>query len=115
MVKEFTCIVCPTGCSLRVETEGNKVLNVTGNLCEKGAEYSESEIVNPVRTLTTTMKAQDNKRVSVKSDRPLPKASLIKMKKILDGIYLPSPIKIGDILIKNIAETGINIIATKNI
>ena len=114
-IKEFTCIVCPLGCSLKTESDGSQILSVAGNLCKKGAEYAESELLNPVRTLTTTIKLTNSKRASVKSDKPLPKSSLIKIKKIIDDICLTPPIKIGDILIENIDKTGINIIATKNI
>ena len=39
MLREFTCIMCPLGCSLEVTEENGQVLEVKGNTCPKGREY----------------------------------------------------------------------------
>jgi len=111
----LTCIICPKGCLLTVETENGRVVSVTGNTCERGEKYAVSECVNPTRTLTTTARVAGGGMVSVKSDKPLMKGNLSEYMKIINKLSLLPPIHIGDIIIENINETGINIVATKNI
>ena len=67
MKKELTCIICPQGCNIKVEIEGNNIINVEGNGCKRGYEYAISEVKNPVRTLTTTIKLQNGKVIPVKT------------------------------------------------
>ena len=71
MKRELTCIVCPMGCTLEVELDGNKVVSVSGNTCPRGAKYAESECVNPQRTVTTTVKGEGGAILPVKTDRPI--------------------------------------------
>ena len=98
MKRELTCIVCPMGCSLEVELDGNKVVGVTGNTCPRGAKYAEAECTNPQRTITTTMKCSDGSVIAVKTDTTIPRWDLSSiytnfqspdfenaMKKVSDG------------------------------
>ena len=55
-VKEYTCIVCPMGCPLKVELEDGKVLKVTGNTCPRGEKYAITESTAPRRVLTSTVR-----------------------------------------------------------
>ena len=34
--RELTCIVCPLGCRIKVELDGDKIVSVTGNTCPRG-------------------------------------------------------------------------------
>ena len=38
-MKELICITCPRGCHLQVDDN----LNVTGNMCPRGAAYAKAE------------------------------------------------------------------------
>lgn len=111
-MKELVCIICPRGCSLKVDDD----LKVTGNFCPRGAKYAIEELTAPKRTLTTTIKTNDplHPRVSVKSDKALPKDLIFKAMEIIEKKEVKLPIKIGDVLIENILDTGCNIIATRN-
>ncbi len=111
-MKELVCIICPRGCSLKVDDN----LNVSGNFCPRGAKYAIEELTAPKRTLTTTVKTNDplRPRVSVKSDKALPKDLIFKAMAIIAKKEVKLPIKIGDIVINNILETGCNIVATKD-
>ena len=53
-MRELICIVCPKGCHLQVDEENG--CRVTGNACPRGAVYGREELLNPVRTVTTTMR-----------------------------------------------------------
>ena len=55
-MKELICIVCPNGCHLKVDEENG--YNVTGNKCERGAEYGKAELLYPMRMVTSTVRIE---------------------------------------------------------
>ena len=114
MKRELTCIICPKGCNIKVDIEGKKVVNIEGYTCKRGYEYALNEVTNPVRTLTTTIKLENGEVIPVKTDKPIPKNLIFKCMEEINKITVKLPIKIGQILIENILETGSNIVATKN-
>lgn len=116
MVKELTCITCPQGCSIKVETDDNgNVKNVEGNTCKRGYEYAVNEVTNPVRTITTTVKSSNGKMLSVKTDKSIPKKLIFDCMKEINKIEVIGKITIGQIVLENILNTGANVIATKKI
>ena len=112
MERTLTCIVCPLGCQIKVELDGKNVLSVTGNTCPKGKEYAETECVNPVRTVTTTMRCADGSLVSVKTDRPIPKEKMADCMATINGAVAKTPLAIGDVILTDVF--GSNIVATQN-
>ena len=72
-MKEFTCIMCPRGCRLTADSDLYE-LTVSGNACERGREYAESEYSNPVRTVTFNVGVSGGERrvVSARTARPVP-------------------------------------------
>ncbi len=110
MKRNFTCIICPLGCSLTAEKEGEAV-HVTGNTCPRGAEYARAEMTNPVRTVTASVRCGDG-RVSVKTDRPIRKEDIFLCMEKIHAITAKLPVRIGDILEKDVC--GANIVATQN-
>ena len=115
--REMTCIVCPNGCSLKVLYDGTNVIEVNGALCNRGEEYAQNEMTNPMRNLTTAVKVIDGTLplVSVRSDSPIPKEKLKESIKLLRHISLKAPVAIYQVILKDILGTGANIIATKDI
>ncbi len=114
-MKELVCIVCPKGCRLHVDEENN--FAVTGNSCPRGAEYGHHEISNPTRVLTSPVKLAGGlyRRCPVKTDAAVPKGKLMDIMKLLNAVELKSPVKIGDIVLQNVADTGANVVVTKNL
>ena len=112
-MKELTCIICPRGCHLVVDDE----LNVTGNTCPRGAVYAKQVLTHPTRTLTTTVRIESEIEVSlpVKSDKPLPKEKIFDAMALINKTSVKAPIKIGDVVIKNIFGLDVNIVATKDV
>ncbi len=53
--------------------------------------------------------------VPVKSSKPIPISKWIECSRVLSRIYVGAPIEIGDIICKNILNTGVDIVATRNI
>jgi len=115
--KRITCIVCPLSCKILVKTNKKRIELVHGNKCKKGIEYARSEALDPRRMLTSTVlvKYGDWPLVSVKSSKPIPKDIIYKVLNEIKKISISAPVKMGQIIISNVAGTNINIIATKNI
>lgn len=113
MKRELTCIVCPIGCSLSVDIQDGKVIDIKGNTCPRGKIYAENECVSPVRTITTSVVCKSGEMLSVKTDRPIPKNKMAEAMKIINKVSPALPISVGDVIIENVF--GSNIVATRNI
>jgi len=114
MIKELICISCPMGCHLKVNTETKEV---TGNTCKRGEIYGINEVTNPVRVITTTVKVKDGELpvIPVKTKAPIPKELNFKAMEVLNSIELQAPISMGDIIVKDILGTGVDVVATRNL
>ena len=111
---ELICIVCPKGCRLKVD---ETTFAVTGNSCEKGAEYGASELRNPTRTLTSTVRLENGAlpRCPVRTSAPIPKALMFDAMAALSGVVLTAPVRIGQVAVENVLGTGADVIVTRNI
>lgn len=112
MKHTLTCVECPMGCEIEVITENGAPVSVTGNTCPRGKLYAESEVVCPRRVLTTTVRAADGRMLPVKTSAPVKKAELFAIMQKINAYHPAAPIKIGDVLVKNISE-GADLIATE--
>lgn len=112
MNKEFICIVCPRGCHITVDDQ----MNITGNKCPRGKTYVETELKDPKRILTTTIRTtfKERPRVSCKTDKPIPKKLIFDAMRVINEVVIDKPLKIGDIVIRDILHTGSNIVLTKS-
>ncbi|MEG0339248.1 MAG: DUF1667 domain-containing protein [Oscillospiraceae bacterium] len=111
---QLICIVCPKGCHLTVD---ELTLAVTGNSCEKGEEYGKAELTAPTRVLTSTVcvNSDTQRRCPVKTNGAIPKGDIMRAMHLLDTVCLNTPIHTGDIVIKNILNSDISFVATKDI
>ena len=111
------CIGCPLGCPLTVEMEGKEVKSVSGNTCPRGDAYAKKELTNPTRIVTSTVRVAGGKlaMVSVKTQSDIPKDKIFDCVKALKDVELTAPVKIGDVVVENVAGTGVSVIATKNV
>jgi len=112
MKKEIICTVCPRGCRITVEGEGEKILSVEGYGCKRGVTYASNEFINPVRILTTTVLA-DGELLPVRSKEPVPKDKLFDCMEVIRAAKVSLPVKMHDVIISNICNTGVDIVATK--
>jgi CxxC motif-containing protein len=118
--REMICVICPNGCQLQVEIQGGeklKVTDVTGNLCDKGPEWARQEIVNPMRTISSSVLVEqgDFPLVSVRTDSPISLKKIFDVMKEIKTARVKAPIKIGDIIITKVAGMPCNIVATRNV
>lgn len=114
--RELICIGCPLGCMLTVEIESTEVVNVTGNTCPRGKTYAQKEVTNPTRIVTSSVKVVGGNRpsVSCKTKSDIPKAKIFDVVRALKEIEITAPVCIGDVLAENVADTGIQIVATSH-
>jgi len=114
MKRQMTCIICPRGCALEAELQGEQV-TVTGNACPRGAEYAVNECLHPVRTVTTTVRVtnREDTMVSVKTRTPVAKEDMARVVALLRKLTVEAPVTVGQIVAENIC--GSTIVVTKNI
>lgn len=117
MERKLTCIGCPLGCEITVETEGNEIKAVTGNTCPRGEAYARKEVTSPTRIVTTTVRVEGGclPVVSVKTKEDIPKDKITDCVKALQKICVKAPVGIGNVVLYNVAGTGIDVVATKNV
>lgn len=114
MKRELTCIICPRGCALQVEINGDEV-KVAGNACPKGAVYGHDECLHPTRTVTSFVRVsnREDTMVTVKTEEPIPKEHIFDLMRIIRKKTVQAPIAIGDVVCDNVY--GTRVIATKAI
>ena len=115
--RELICIGCPLGCPLSVTLENGEVTSVTGNTCPRGDAYARKEVTNPTRMLTSTVRVDGGvyAMVSCKTESDIPKGKIFAVTEELKAVCAKAPVAIGDVLLENVADTGVNVIATKDI
>jgi len=115
---EVICIVCPKGCHLQVsKDEKTGEYEVKGATCERGIEYGINEVTNPVRVLTSTVRITGSSlaRCPVRTDGSIPKARIFDCMEEINRVDLKVPVKVGDVVIEDIAGTGVDLIATRSV
>ena len=114
---ELICIGCPLGCPLTVEMKGTEVVSVTGNTCPNGDRYARKEVTDPRRTVTSTVRVLGGSLpvVSVKTAQDIPKNKIFDCMQELATIRVKAPVQEGYVIVSNIANTGVSVIATKEI
>lgn len=119
-VQNLICIGCPLGCPLQITIDdAGAVSAVEGNTCPRGDAYARKEATNPTRIVTSTVRVRGSKShavtVSVKTASDIPKSKIFDCIKDIKDVTVSAPIRIGDIVKPNVAGTGIDMIATKDV
>ena len=112
---KMLCINCPKGCELDVEKNGDDVV-VTGHACPRGEAYGKAELVNPTRMVTGLVRvAGMRKPLPVKTKTAVPKAKINDVLFALSQTTVQLPVKIGDVIVPDVAGTGVDVVATANL
>lgn len=117
MNKTMTCIVCPIGCELSVsyELKDGKATDITvsGNTCKRGVKYAVTELTDPQRTLTTTIRTEGGSGalLPVKSSKPIPKDKLFEGMAIVNANKAILPVKVGQVIIADFVTPGVDLVA----
>ena len=113
--RRMICIVCPKGCRLTAEPEGDG-WRVAGNACSRGEAYAAAECTHPTRVLTSTVAIAGgiHSRLPVKTTLPIPKDRLADAMAVLAAVRLEAPVSLGDVIIRDLLVTGADVVATRN-
>lgn len=113
---ELTCIRCPMGCRIQVQVDGDKVISVEGNTCKRGDDYARTEVVAPVRTVTSTVRIKNAEHpvIPVKTTSEIPKSMIFKVMEEINRAETEAPASIGDVVIYNVCGTGADVVCTAN-
>lgn len=117
-MREVICIVCPKGCHLQVsQNKDTGEYEVRGATCDRGMDYGINEVTNPVRVLTSTVQIEGSAlvRCPVRTNGSIPKAKIFESMEEINRVRLQAPVRVGDVVIKDIAGTGVELIATRSV
>ncbi len=111
----FTCVTCPIGCEIDVEVQDGDIVSMEGNKCKKSEEFVLQELKEPMRVLTTTVRVNGARwaMLPVRTDKSIPKRLFFQVIGELSDVELQAPVKLSEVIIKDIAGTDANIVATR--
>ena len=120
---QFNCTTCPSECLLTVEVERDSngavatVRSATGNSCPRGYKLAHQELTCPMRVLTTTVAVSsgDEALLPVRTAEAIPLALHAQAMDLIRGVVVEAPIRMGDIVLPNLLNTGIDLIASMDI
>ena len=112
--RTLICIGCPNGCLVTVDKNPDGSLSITGNACKKGEEYARNEVTAPKRTVTSIVRVSGGKNpvVSVKTKEEIPKEKIAACMEEISRTTLKAPVSLGQVVIADVAGTGVDIVAT---
>lgn len=116
--KEYTCIGCPIGCPLQLVHKGDKITEISGYECDRGAKYAKQEFTDPRRELSTTVQISGARwrRLPVKVTGLVEKGRILEAARKIHEFRINAPVKIGQVLIKDfLGEEGIDVVACRTL
>lgn len=117
--RNLICIGCPLGCPVTVELDGRNVVSVTGNTCPRGDAYARKEVTNPTRIVTSTVRVSGSvtgaATVSCKTRTDVSKRKIFEVIRAIKDVTVPAPVHTGDIIRPDVAGTGVDLVATKDV
>ena len=119
-IRTLTCIGCPLGCPVSVTLDDTgEIVRIEGNTCKIGDDYVRKEIKNPTRMVTSTVRVKNGVKgavmVSCKTRVDVPKSKIFDVMRDIREITVTAPVHIGDVIKENVAGTGVDMVATKEI
>ncbi len=120
---QFNCTTCPSECLLTVEVERDvngsvaAIHSVTGNRCPRGDKFAHQELTCPMRVLTTTVAVSggDEALLPVRTAEAIPLALHAQAMDLIRGVVVDAPIRMGEVVLPNLLNTGIDLIASMDI
>ena len=120
---QFNCTTCPSECLLSVEVErdadGNveAVHFVTGNSCPRGDKFAHQELTCPMRVLTTTVAVSggDEALLPARTAEAIPLELHTQAMALIRGLVVEAPIHMGDVVLENLLDTNVNLVASMDI
>ena len=117
MNRKIICTICPLGCNMEVHIKGREIIKTVGNRCKRGLEYAKNEVFSPGRVLTSTVMINNPEvpLIPIYSDKEVPKEKLMACMKEIAKVRIDGPLELGEIVVKDILNLGINMLASRSI
>lgn len=117
MKREFICIICPNSCHIEVEYHEQEITYIRGSQCQKGKDFLENEIKNPLRIFTGSVQCEEGNFLlaSVKTSKPIPKKYLKQIAQKTHQIKVKAPVEIGQVILPNIMELDADLVVTRRV
>ncbi|MEE0213997.1 MAG: DUF1667 domain-containing protein [Collinsella sp.] len=120
---QFNCTTCPSECLLTVEVERDadgavaEVRSMTGNNCPRGDKFAHQELTCPMRVLTTTVAVSGGEEtlLPVRTAEAIPLALHAHAMDLIRDLVVNAPIRMGDVVLEDLLDTSINLIASMDI
>ena len=97
-------------------SDSGEFVSVAGNTCPRGAKYAQQECTLPERVITAVIPVEGSDTpLSVKTKQPVPKKLIFDVMDELRKVRISPPVQIGQVIVKNILNTGSDIVATRNL
>lgn len=114
--EKVICVTCPKGCTLEVTRDGNTVVSVV-NGCKRGHEYAQQELTDPRRMVATSVRVKGGLHplLPVYTSAPFPKPRISELLAVLREVEVEAPIKLDDIVLKNVLDSGLDIYASRTV
>jgi CxxC motif-containing protein len=112
------CVRCPRGCEIGFELDASgHVASVAGNFCKLGKAHVEMELVDPRRTLTTTVRVSGGVHalVPVWTEEPLSKTRVLELADLLRAKVLEAPVALGDVVMEDALGLGIRVVTSGSV
>lgn len=115
--RDIVCINCPMGCRLTVTETENGGWLIEGNQCKRGHDYAIREVTAPTRMLTSTVKVRNGflPRLPVRTKTAIPKEKIFDAMKVVNHVVVDAPVKMGDVIVRDLLGTGVDLIASRDI
>lgn len=115
-MRELVCIVCPRGCTLRIE-EKDGAYTVSGNTCKRGERFAASEMTAPMRTVCTTVHTvfPDVPVVPVRVSAEIPKDRMFDVVREIKKIRLDAPVGRDQVILPDVLGLGVDVIVTDDL
>lgn len=116
-MEKIVCVLCPMGCKIKYNMVDGKLVSVEGNRCPRGLSYLEDELREPKRIVPTSVKVINGELplVSVKTSKPIPKKLIFQFMELVKKIQVEAPVRVGQVILKNVLGTGADLIATRSV
>lgn len=117
LTKKMICVRCPTGCEITTTLDGYEITGIEGNVCKLGEEHVRAELKDPRRVVTSLVKVRNGRHpvCPVWTSNPVPKNKVSEILKFLSSIEIEAPIASGQVIIRNVAGTGTDIVASRQL
>ncbi|WP_448535843.1 DUF1667 domain-containing protein [Pseudothermotoga sp.] len=116
-MEKIVCVLCPMGCKIKYNAVDGKIVAVEGNRCPRGLSYLEEELKEPKRIVPTSVRVVNGELplASVKTSKPIPRRLIPKFMELVKQVQVEAPVKVGDVILKNVLDTGADVVATRSV